>query len=56
MSYTSGYASFANVNLEISSQHGFVLRTTKGDDERELRANNSKVRIISILKVLNLSY
>jgi DNA mismatch repair protein MSH2 len=46
----ASYASFAEVRLERSSQYGFNLRTTKGDDEKQLRANNSSVRILSILK------
>jgi hypothetical protein len=47
----NSWASFADVKLEPSQQHGFVFRTTRSDDERQLRANNSSVRIISILKV-----
>jgi hypothetical protein len=47
----SGFASFASVHLDKSSQHGIAFRTTKGDDERQLRANNHKVNILSILKV-----
>lgn len=46
----SSYASFAEVKLEKSSQHGLFLRTTKGDDERQLRQQNSSIRILSILK------
>jgi DNA mismatch repair protein MSH2 len=46
----SGFASFAEVRLERSSQYGFNLRTTKGDDEKQLRNNNSSVKILSILK------
>jgi DNA mismatch repair protein MSH2 len=46
----SGWGSFADVKLEQNPTHGFILRTTKGDDERQLRANYSSVRIISILK------
>lgn len=30
--------------------HGFVLRTTKGDDERKLREANSSVTVLQILK------
>jgi hypothetical protein len=45
------WASFADVKLEQSSQHSFYLRTTKGDDERQLRQNYPKVQILSILKV-----
>jgi DNA mismatch repair protein MSH2 len=47
----NGWASFANIQLEMTPQHGFVFRTPKGDDERQLRANNSSVRIIAIKKV-----
>lgn len=28
-----------------------MFRATKGEDERQLRENNSKVRVVSILKV-----
>ena len=45
------WGSFTDVKLEHNSQHGFVFRTTKGDDERDLRANNPSVQIISLLKV-----
>jgi DNA mismatch repair protein MSH2 len=44
------WASFTEAKLELCPKNGFVFRTTKGDDERQLRANNSSVRIISILK------
>ena len=44
------YASFAEVRLEKSNQHGLFLRTTKGEDERQLRQKNSSLRILSILK------
>ena len=47
----SNWAAFADVKLETDSQHGYILRTTKSDDERQLRANNSKVQILSIQKV-----
>lgn len=50
----NGWASFATVNLETSPQHGLIFRSTSGDDERQLRANNSSVRIISIKKVISL--
>jgi DNA mismatch repair ATPase MutS len=33
-----------------------VFRTTKGDDERQLRENNSKVKVLSILKVFTQIY
>jgi DNA mismatch repair protein MSH2 len=46
----SSWASFADVKLEQNPMHGFILRTTRGDDERQLRANCSSVRVISILK------
>ena len=46
----SGFASFADVKLEQNPMHGFILRTTRGDDERQLRANCASVRVISILK------
>ena len=49
----NGWASFATVNLETSPQHGLIFRSTSGDDERQLRANNSSVRIISIKKVIS---
>lgn len=45
-----GWASFADVKLEQNAMHGFILRTTRADDERQLRANYSAVRVISILK------
>lgn len=44
------WGSFTDVKLERSPQHGFILRATRGDDERTLRANYSSVRILSILK------
>ena len=43
----------SEVKIEKSPQHGYILRSTKGDDERALRESNKKVRIISILKVTN---
>jgi hypothetical protein len=36
----NGWASFADVKLEISPQHGMIFRSTSGDDERQLRTNN----------------
>lgn len=39
-----------DVKVEKSPVHGYILRTTKGEDERALRQHNKKVRIISILK------
>ena len=47
----NGWASFADVKLEISPQHGMIFRSTSGDDERQLRTNNSSVRVLSIKKV-----
>lgn len=44
------YASFAEVKLEKNNQHGFILRTTRGEDERQLREKNAQVKILSILK------
>lgn len=46
----NGWASFADVKLERSPQHGFILRTTRADDERTLRGNNSSVRVLSLMK------
>jgi hypothetical protein len=47
----NSWASFATIQLETSPQHGFIFRSTNGDDERQLRANNSAVRVVSIKKV-----
>jgi hypothetical protein len=47
----SSWGSFTDVKLEHNSQNGFIFRTTKGDDERDLRAKNPKIQVISILKV-----
>lgn len=47
----NNWASFTDVKLENNNVHGLVFRTAHGDDERQLRANNSDVRILSILKV-----
>lgn len=44
------WASFVDVRLDRHPQHGFMFRSTKGEDERQLRANNAKVRVLSILK------
>ena len=46
----TGYARFADVKLDSNNQHAFYLRTTKGDDERQLRANNSAVKVLSLQK------
>lgn len=48
----SSWGSFTDVKLEHNQQWGFIFRTTKGDDEREIRANNPKVRILSLQKVI----
>lgn len=52
----SSWGSFADVKLEHNSQHGFIFRTTRGDDERDLRANNPKIQVLSILKVHHAKY
>ena len=44
------WASFADIKLERNSQHGFILRTTRADDERQLRKNNAEVIILSLQK------
>lgn len=44
------WASFTEVKLERNMQHGYILRTTRGDDERTLRSNNPKVSILSLQK------
>lgn len=46
----SGWASFADVKLERNGHQGIVFRTTRADDERQLRANNKSVQILSIQK------
>ena len=46
----NNWASFADVKLESSNVHAFFLRATKADDERQIRANKSSVRILSIQK------
>ena len=51
----SSWASFTDVKLESSAQYGFYFRTTRGDDERQMRANNPKVQILSLQKVLRRS-
>lgn len=45
------WANFASIMLEVSPQYGLIFRSTNGDDERQLRANNSNVRVLSIKKV-----
>lgn len=47
----SGWASFTDVKLERNGHQGIVFRTTKPDDERQLRSNNKNVQILSIQKV-----
>lgn len=49
------WASGADVKLETSPQHGLIFRSTSGDDERMLRANNSSVRVITIKKVKSMN-
>ena len=44
------WASFCEVRLESSGVHSLYLRATKGDDERQLRANNPRVKILSLQK------
>ena len=46
----NGWASACDVKLEETPQHGWIFRSTRADNERELRNSNSSVRIISILK------
>ncbi len=46
----SSWGSFTDIKLELNSTHGYILRTPRADDERQLRTNNSNVRVISILK------
>lgn len=46
----SSYASFAEVKLESDPRYGFILRTTRGDDERQLRDNNKAVKVLALLK------
>jgi DNA mismatch repair ATPase MutS len=50
----SSWASFADVKLETNGQYGFFFRSTKGDDEKQLRANNKRVKILAIQKVIHL--
>mgnify|MGYP003385209141 CR=1 FL=1 len=38
------------IKIDKSPQFGYILRTTKGEDERGLRAANKGVRILQILK------
>ena len=47
----NSWASFTEVKLESSAQLGFYLRTTRGDDERQLRQSGGKVEILSLQKV-----
>lgn len=50
MNVKNTWGNFTDIKLESSSQHVFIMRTTKGDDERGLRAASKSVRILSILK------
>jgi hypothetical protein len=47
----SGWAAFADVKIERNGHQGVVFRTTKADDERQLRQNNKNVQVVSIQKV-----
>ena len=53
---SGGLASFAEVKLEVNNTQGFYFRTTKAEDERELRAradrSNGKyqVQVLALLK------
>lgn len=38
------------IKIDKSPQFGYIMRTTKGEDERGLRAANKNVRILQILK------
>ena len=40
-----------DVKLEENVNYGYIFRSTKSDDEKVIRANNSSVKILSILKV-----
>lgn len=44
------WASFADLKLEKNVQHGMIFRTTKSDDERQLRQNNKDITILSLQK------
>ena len=46
----NNWASFTDAKLEVNAKDGFVFRTTRAEDERQLRENNRSVRIVSILK------
>lgn len=47
-----GWCSGIDVKLEDSTLHrGLVFRSTRADDEKQIRANNSSARVLSILKV-----
>lgn len=46
----TGWASFTDVKLESGPVHALYLRTTKGEDERQLRENKKSVKILSIPK------
>ena len=47
----SNWASFTDVKIERNGHQGIVFRTTKADDERQLRSNNKQVQVLSIQKV-----
>ena len=44
------WASFTDMKMERNPQHGYIFRTTKPDDERQLRSNCKEVIILSLLK------
>jgi hypothetical protein len=48
----TSWASFAEVRIERNGHQGVVFRSTKADDERQLRANNKAVQVLSIQKVI----
>jgi DNA mismatch repair protein MSH2 len=43
-------AGSGEIKLDKSPQFGYIMRTTKGEDERALRAANKGVRVLQILK------
>ena len=46
----NNWASFCDVKLESSGVHSYYLRSPRADDERQLRANNSRVKVLSMQK------
>jgi hypothetical protein len=52
----NNWASFATVHLETSPIYGLILRSTKENDERDLRANNKDVKVLKIMKVFHYIY